>query len=175
MAVLFVEIEPDDSSSARCFQWGCHAHLGQNEMIAIYDVLQVLLKFCTFGKYSGQTFSYQWTAAQGGVLAPSTSREVHHILEFKIFGGSASKLKDNDWLTQTKYFKAILNSFKTWPPLVLASSIFWWNLSQMWYLSKKKITQPDISRSKVLHTRLFSFSITHRRYTSGVRFEMNVS
>ena len=37
MAVLFVEIEPDDSSSARCFQRGRHAHLGKNETIAIND------------------------------------------------------------------------------------------------------------------------------------------
>ena len=37
MAGLFVKIEPDDSSSARCFQRRRHAHLGKNEMIAIYD------------------------------------------------------------------------------------------------------------------------------------------
>ena len=60
MAMLFVEIEPDDSSSARCFQRGRHAHLGKNEMIAIYDA-PLIYKVNNFGakKYSGQTFSYQ--------------------------------------------------------------------------------------------------------------------
>ena len=49
MAVLFVEIEPDDSSSARCFQRGRHAHLGNNELIAIYDA-PLISKVNNFGK-----------------------------------------------------------------------------------------------------------------------------
>ena len=49
MAMLFVEIEPDNSSSARCFQRGRHAHLGKNETIAINDA-PLIFKVNNFGQ-----------------------------------------------------------------------------------------------------------------------------
>ena len=49
MMVLFFEIEPDDSSSARCFQRGRHAHLGKNQMIATNDA-PLIYKVNNFGE-----------------------------------------------------------------------------------------------------------------------------